>query len=72
MAIFQVNEHKVERIARVVLGVALISLFFFGPETPWGLLGFVPLLTGAVGFCPLYRIFGFSTCSDCEPDATQA
>lgn len=57
-----VNEHGIDRALRVVLGVVLLSLYFVGPKTPWGLIGVVPLLTGAVGFCPLYRIFGVSTC----------
>jgi hypothetical protein len=70
MTLFKTNEHKIERILRVLLGAFLVSLFFFGPQTPWGLLGFIPLATGAIGFCPLYRIFGFSTCSsDREPEA---
>lgn len=70
MAIFEVNEHKVERVGRVVVGAVLVSLFFFGPQTPWGLLGFIPMATGALGFCPLYKIFGFSTCSKSKSDAT--
>ncbi len=73
MAIFEVNEHKFERIARVLVGAVLVSLFFVGPETPWGLIGFIPLLTGIFGFCPLYRLVGFSTCGkDCGPDSTPA
>lgn len=56
------NEHPLERAARILLGIALLSLFFFGPQTAWGLVGIVPLVTGLAGFCPLYSIFGFSTC----------
>lgn len=56
------NEGTMDRAARVVLGLALLSLVVVGPQTLWGLVGLVPLLTGLVGFCPLYRIFGFSTC----------
>jgi hypothetical protein len=56
------NEHPYERVARVVLGLALLSLFFFGPRTAWGLIGIVPLITGLTGVCPLYSLFGFSTC----------
>lgn len=59
---FARNEHKAERIGRVVLGLGLISLVFVGPQTLWGLLGAVPLITGLVGTCPLYSVFGFSTC----------
>ena len=60
--IFPYNEHVVDRATRVVLGLALLSLVFVGPHTLWGLLGLVPLVTGAVGSCPLYRLFGISTC----------
>ena len=56
------NEGNVDRIFRMVVGLVLLSLVFIGPQTPWGLVGIVPLLTGAIGFCPLYKIFGFDTC----------
>ena len=56
------NEGTIDRILRVVVGLILISLIFVGPQTPWGWVGIVPLLTGIVGFCPAYRIFGLSTC----------
>ncbi|MGQ8367093.1 YgaP family membrane protein [Glaciecola sp. 1036] len=56
------NEHNIDRAIRVLLGIALLSLVFFGPQTPWGWIGIVPLLTGIVGFCPLYKIFGINTC----------
>jgi len=56
------NEGTADRVLRVVLGLGLLSLVFVGPQTMWGLVGIVPLLTGAVGFCPLYKVFGFNTC----------
>ncbi len=56
------NEGTVDRVLRGVLGLGLLSLVFVGPETPWGWIGVVPLLTGIVGFCPLYAMFGLSTC----------
>lgn len=56
------NEHPIERAVRVVVGLGLISLAFVGPQTPWGYLGVIPLLTGLVGSCPLYTLFGMSTC----------
>lgn len=55
------NVHPVERVIRIVLGLALLSLTFVGPHTMWGLVGLIPLLTGLVSSCPLYTIFGFST-----------
>ncbi len=56
------NEGKIDRVLRVGLGVALIALAFVGPQTPWGWLRLVPLLTGLVGFCPLYRLVGVNSC----------
>ncbi|OGQ77284.1 MAG: hypothetical protein A2289_02315 [Deltaproteobacteria bacterium RIFOXYA12_FULL_58_15] len=60
--LFPANEHKVERAIRVVVGLGLLSLVFVGPQTLWGLLGIVPLVTGSVGSCPIYTLFGLSTC----------
>jgi hypothetical protein len=56
------NEGTLDRAIRVVLGVALLTLTVAGPQTMLGLLGVVPLLTGIVGFCPLYRLVGIRTC----------
>nr|BCX00885.1 MAG: hypothetical protein KatS3mg041_0931 [Bacteroidota bacterium] len=56
------NVGKVDRVIRIVLGLVLLSLFFVGPKTPWGLLGLVLLGTAFVRFCPIYRLLGLSTC----------
>ena len=56
------NEGMVDRGIRVILGVVLISLVFVGPQSPWGWVGLVPLITGIIGFCPLYKIVGLNTC----------
>lgn len=56
------NQHVVERVARVLLGVGAIALVFVGPETPLGWIGVIPLVTGLVGSCPIYTAFGISTC----------
>lgn len=56
------NEGKADRILRIFLGLGLLSLVFVGPQTAWGYVGIIPLVTGAIGFCPLYRVFGLSTC----------
>jgi hypothetical protein len=61
-ALLKVNEHPMERLARVVLGAALVAMAAMGTIGIWGYIGVVPLLTGAVGSCPLYTIFGLSTC----------
>ncbi len=60
--LFPTNEHPYERVARVLLGVGVLSLAFIGPKTPLGYIGIVPLATGLLGSCPLYTLFGFSTC----------
>jgi hypothetical protein len=56
------NEGTIDRVLRVVAGAALVSLVFVGPETPWGWVGLVPLVTGLVGNCPVYSLLGISTC----------
>jgi len=56
------NENTLDRVARVILGVALLALVFVGPRTPWGWVGAVLLLTGFVGSCPLYTLLGWRTC----------
>lgn len=56
------NEGTLDRAARVILGIVLLALAFTGPRTPWGFVGILPLVTGLVGFCPLYRVLGINTC----------
>ena len=56
------NEGTADRIIRVVIGLGLLSIVFVGPQTPWGWIGVVPLATGILGFCPLYRLVGINTC----------
>ena len=56
------NVGSIERILRIVVGLGLISLVFVGPQTPWGWIGIVPLLTAAISFCPLYTLIGIRTC----------
>ena len=56
------NEGTVDRALRVIAGAALVSLVFVGPETPWGWIGVVPLVTGLLGNCPVYSLLGISTC----------
>jgi hypothetical protein len=56
------NEGSVDRALRVVAGLAVLSLVFVGPKTPWGWLGLVPVLTGLIGWCPLYTLLGMNTC----------
>jgi hypothetical protein len=55
------NEHAVDRALRLVLGLGLLSLAFWGPKTLWGLAGLIPIVTGMIGSCPIYSIVGIST-----------
>ncbi len=55
------NEGTLDRVLRVVIGLVLISLVFIGPQPPWGWIGVLPIITGTVGFCPLYRLVGLDT-----------
>ncbi|MDP1737576.1 MAG: DUF2892 domain-containing protein [Caulobacter sp.] len=63
----KLNEGAVDRILRIVVGLAILSLVFVGPQTPWAWLGVIPLLTGIVGFCPLYALLGINTCGAPRP-----
>ncbi|HMU62137.1 MAG TPA: DUF2892 domain-containing protein [Gemmatimonadales bacterium] len=60
--LFPQNEHSVERVLRVLVGIGLLALVFVGPKTPWGYLGIIPLVTGLAGTCPVYTLLGISTC----------
>jgi len=63
---FKSNVGGLDRAVRVIVGIALISLFFAYPAASWryfALLGVVPLLTALMGTCPLYSILGLSTCA---------
>ncbi|MBD3609459.1 MAG: DUF2892 domain-containing protein [Gammaproteobacteria bacterium] len=50
------NVGNLDRIIRIILGVVLLSLVYIGPQTPWGWLGLIPLITGLMSWCPLYAI----------------
>jgi hypothetical protein len=58
----QTNVGGIDRIVRAVIGLALIALTLAGTIGVWGWIGVVPLLTAALGFCPLYTVLGFSSC----------
>jgi hypothetical protein len=60
------NIGSIDRIARIVIGLALIAaaLELFGPayQSVWAWIGIIPLATGLVGWCPLYSVLGIKTC----------
>ena len=62
----KMNEGTIDRVVRIVLGVVLLYVGIMVVGGVWGIvidvLGAIALLTGIVGFCPLYKLFGsFST-----------
>ncbi len=63
------NEGLLDRAIRLVVGLALLSLLAVGPVPGWGLVGLVGLIgvvTGLVGYCPTYTLFGIDTRSERE------
>lgn len=56
------NVGNLDKLIRVIGGVALLAMVFIGPQTPWGWLGLIPLATAALGWCPLYAALGIRTC----------
>jgi hypothetical protein len=59
-----VNVGGIDRILRIVVGLAVLALFFVleGNARYWALLGFVPLFTGVFRYCPAYSLIGVNTC----------
>lgn len=62
MVIMERNIGNLERALRVFGGVVLLAMVVAGPQTVWGLLGILPLLTGLSGWCPPYSVLGINTC----------
>jgi hypothetical protein len=56
------NVGTIDKVLRIIIGLALISLVFVGPQTPWGWIGIIPLVTALLGWCPLYTIVGINSC----------
>jgi len=61
------NLGVVDRVARIIIGLVLLSLIalaFVGPNTPLayiGLVGIMPLVAGITGYCPPYKLLGINT-----------
>lgn len=60
------NVGGIDKILRIVVGLALIAFALFGPATvtwKWvGYIGIMPILTALLGWCPAYTLIGVSTC----------
>jgi len=65
------NIHSIERVVRIVAGLAILSLLLFweGNARYWGLIGILPMVTGLIGWCPPYAILGISTCKAEQSEA---
>ncbi len=57
------NVGGIDKILRIVVGLALIVAALTGYLGVWAWIGVVPLATGLMGWCPAYTLFGMSTCS---------
>lgn len=55
------NVGSIDKILRIVVGLALILLAAFHQIGWWGYIGVVPLLTGLFNFCPAYTLIGLNT-----------
>ena len=55
------NVGGLDRMLRIIIGCVLIAMVFFGPQTPWGWIGIIPLATAMMGWCPAYSIFRVSS-----------
>lgn len=55
------NVGGIDRMLRLIIGIALIAIVFVGPQTPWGWIGVVLVVTALIGWCPPYQLLGIST-----------
>jgi hypothetical protein len=58
---FKRNVGLADRVVRIVFGLVLIAMVFVGPKIIWGWVGLYPLLTGALGICPLANLLKIDT-----------
>ena len=58
------NVGGVDRILRITVGAVLVLLAALGQIGVWGWIGVIPLVTGVMGWCPLYTVLGLSTCKN--------
>jgi hypothetical protein len=56
------NVGGIDKILRIVVGLALIVATVMGKLPVWGYIGIVPLATGLMGWCALYPLIGLNTC----------
>ena len=60
---FKQNVGGIDRLIRMVVGIVLLMLAFVGPQSPWGYIGLIPLISGIVGYSFLYAAMKKDTCA---------
>ena len=68
------NVGQIDRVIRIIAGLAILGAGYYF-KSWWGIVGFGPLITAWLGYCPAYQPFGFSTCaasSDQSPPTAPA
>ncbi len=56
------NVGTTDRVIRIILGIVILAIGYVY-QSWWGLIGLIPLITGAIGWCGLYSVFHISTAS---------
>ncbi len=56
------NVGTTDRVIRIILGIVILAIGY-AYQSWWGLIGLIPLITGAIGWCGLYSVFHISTVS---------
>lgn len=56
------NVGGIDKVLRIAVGIVLIAMAYMNIVGVWGYIGVVPLLTGLIGWCPIYPILGIKTC----------
>ncbi len=56
------NMGSIDRALRIIVGLVLVGLALTSTVGWWGWLGIIPIVTGALGNCPLYSVIGVNTC----------
>lgn len=60
----KINIGGVDRIVRIVAGLALLTWVLLANGPTWAWVGALPLVTGLINFCPAYSILGVNTCKN--------
>ncbi|MCX7797009.1 MAG: DUF2892 domain-containing protein [Melioribacter sp.] len=61
------NVGTTDKILRIVIGILIIAIGII-TQSWWGLIGLIPIVTALIGWCPLYLLFGLSTCKTKETE----